>query len=70
MSSAVCKKKRALSSWYVMYCLWISCKIPARITACKSVSAKKLEKKGWGGCASGKRAQVAAGTPAGGATNP
>ena len=49
MSSAVCKKKRALSSWYVMYCLWISCKIPARITACKSVSAKNWRKKGGAG---------------------
>ncbi len=35
---AVCKYFNAFKSWYMMYCLWTSSKIFARITACKSVS--------------------------------
>jgi hypothetical protein len=39
---AECMYFSALSSWYIMYCLWISSKILALMTACRSVSASIL----------------------------
>ena len=42
---AECMYMSALSAWYMMYCLWISSRMLARIsaTACRSVSMADVE---------------------------
>ena len=37
-SDAECMNLRERKIWYMMYCLWISSRMDARMTACRSVS--------------------------------